>query len=176
MYRLLSLAAVLALAACSSAAPTAATTPTPSAAVITADPTPSATATATATPTPTVWTKTEAAAQYLALVKPPNDARIALNAQVDAHPKDPKPLPAMCQTVADTLKTFLDALAGGSWPTDARSAVDDVMASVGAQMNAAQQCAKGKTIADFNAAWDYADPHSGAAQVLRARLGLPAAG
>ena len=52
MHRLLSLAAVLALAACSSAAPTAATTPTPSAAVITADPTPSATATATATPTP----------------------------------------------------------------------------------------------------------------------------
>ena len=95
MHRLLSLAAVLALAACSSAAPTAATTPTPSAAVITADPTPSATATATATPTPTVWTKTEAAAQYLALVKPPNDARIALNAQVDAHPKDPKPLPAI---------------------------------------------------------------------------------
>jgi len=26
----------------------------------------------------------------------------------------------MCQTVADTLKTFLDALAGGSWPTDAQ--------------------------------------------------------
>ena len=176
MHRLLSLAAVLALAACSSAAPTAATTPTPSAAVITADPTPSATATATATPTPTVWTKTEAAAQYLALVKPPNDARIALNAQVDAHPKDPKPLPAMCQTVADTLKTFLDALAGGSWPTDARSAVDDVMASVGAQMNAAQQCAKGKTIADFNTAWDYTDPKPGSAQVLRAKLGLPAAG
>ena len=67
-------------------------------------------------------------------------------------------------------------LAVGRWPADARSAVDDVMASVGAQMNAAQGCARGKTIADFNAAWDYADPHPGAAQVLRAKLGLPAAG
>ncbi len=28
----------------------------------------------------------------------------------------------------------------------------------------------------LDAAWDYADPHPGAAQVLRAKLGLPAAG
>lgn len=61
-------------------------------------------------------------------------------------------------------------------PPDVKGAVDDVMASVGAQLNTARQCAKAKTIADVNAAWDYVDPHPGSAQVLRARLGLPLAG
>ena len=169
MYRLPTIAAVLALAACSSAAPAA---PVAASVAITA----TASATPTATPTATTWTKEEAAARYLAIVKPSNDARVAVSAYATAHPKDAKGVAPLCQALATELKGFLDALAVGRWPADARSAVDDVMASVGAQMNAAQGCARGKTIADFNAAWDYADPHPGAAQGLRAKLGLPAAG
>lgn len=166
------LALIVLLAACSSAAPVAPGAPVAATAATTA----TASATMTATPTPTVWTKAEAAAQYLAIVKAPNDARAALKAQLDAHPKDAKPLPDMCQALANSLKGFIDALAAGRWPTDARPAVDDVMASVAADMNSAIQCARGKTIADFNAAWATADPKPGSAQVLRAKLGLPAAG
>ena len=116
MHRLLSLAAVLALAACSSAAPTAATTPTPSAAVITADPTPSATV--TATPTPTVWSKEQAGAKYLEIVAPSNAALSAVQAQAKATPRTASKIAPLCDTYAGTLKAFLDALAGGLWPAD----------------------------------------------------------
>lgn len=110
------------------------------------------------------------------IVAPSNAALSAVQAQAKATPRTTSKIAPLCDTYAGTLKAFLDALAGGLWPADVKGAVDDVMASVGAQLNTARQCAKAKTIADVNAAWDYVDPHPGSAQVLRARLGLPLAG
>lgn len=167
----LAAAAVLALAGCSTAQPSAAPLAAPTKAAASSSPTPTTTTPAPAS-TPTVWTKAEAARQYLAIVKPANAAVDALNAALRKNRL--RPLTAACRGYAAADDTFARALDRGMWAPNVRPIVDDLIAELAGSRNSLLGCAAGKSLDDALASLNQfpAQP-SGAAQRLRVRLGLP---
>jgi hypothetical protein len=130
------------------------------------------TSTPTPTPTPTVWTKPDAGAAYLGMVAPVNANLARLKAAVGAN--DLGKITAACKEQARLEDAFARDLDAGSWSKDVRPLVDDLIASVASQRSLFISCATAKSLSDLETPRPNADPHPGAGQVLRVRLGLPA--
>lgn len=166
------IAGVLILTACSGSAPTA---PPASLAATTTSPTPS--------PTPTLMTTEEASKRYLELVGPINKAYDAWDKVYPpgitvAKMKNMKKFRAAADRTADALAIELRGFSDSDlWPKPVRKLIDQMAADSANELTYARALSKTKTARAYidRANNPTKAKHPEAAQLIRAKLGLPEA-
>ena len=133
--------------------------------------------------TPTVWTREQAAIQYLSIVEPLRTPTRAFNAALDAANEgnvDAKQFPAACRGLADAEDKALRRMDAGKWSEDLRPTVDDWMANLAGGNAWPRECGKSKTRADLEHMLDlygpFPDSDPTAGTLMRVKLGLPPSG
>jgi hypothetical protein len=123
----------------------------------------------------------EAAATYLKLVDPPNQALIRLKTYVALHADEqvrPQYLSAvrsLSKKMSDKNQEFLVALRRQPWPAGVRSTVGELVAQVIEEQRGLKAMATAPTAEAFLAgAGDVSSADKGAATLLRQQLGISA--
>ena len=157
--------AFLALTACGSSGGAPVATPT------------SAQASPTQTSQAAAWTIKDAAARYTDMVKPLNAANDDLRRAAASASVTVNDLARSCRAVAAATDTLIADLRAGSWPAQAQSDVDALLAAATKYAEAHKKCASGRTSEAVEQG--FADARESgvgpAVAALRAALGLPTA-
>jgi hypothetical protein len=136
---------------------------------------PAHTATPSATPTtPAPPTRAQAAQIYLQAVTPANAAGKAVGDAMDAK-KGTGTIRAKAKVAARTNRAFLDVLLATQWPKNVQRHIDEVAKSTAVQQTMYEGVAQAKSRAEAEEIVDSTLLDNSAAQLVRARLGLPPA-
>jgi hypothetical protein len=124
---------------------------------------------------PAELTVAQAAKVYLAIVKPFNDALHRLLEEEGKSSPSLSRLRKRAAACADAEVVFLRALSATKWPASVRTEVEDLAKVSGGMLNAMRAASKATSRARYDAAFETLPPDTGAAQRMRAKLGLPEA-
>jgi hypothetical protein len=124
---------------------------------------------ADSTPTRAVLTRQQAASVYLAAVAPANKIVAELNAAVRRQPPDITRIRDIAARGQAVERHFLDVLTATAWPADVQPVADALARDVAATISMYGTMRSVKSMADLPPD----GPDSGAAQLMRSKLGLP---
>lgn len=133
----------------------------------------SSTTTVAPSPTPTEISREDAAAQYLELVAPYNEANARFKAVADG-PWDQSAFTDAASKLADANQAFVEGLVTSEWPANAQGTVDELAAASAGGTSLMRQMAQVQSVEDVAAlVLSAPKPSSDApAQLLRVKLGL----
>jgi hypothetical protein len=124
------------------------------------------------------WSTLEAQQHYLDDVAPGNQDIEIVNRLICTcvSELDPQQLANACAAVVNDHTSLVENLETGAWPTNAVSAINDLIGAVNAQAEGYQGCASAESVASMRSHEENAATTTAQATEVRRALGLPPPG